>query len=221
VSLTIDITVNHKYIMMSLMLLAVPAAHFLVWLFERAGGWPKIVACALLFALTITGIYDLRTVIRKNDIKQGRFLTLSEDDPVTEWISENATSQDIFLSPYYSLNNVVMGGAMLYYGWPYYAWSAGYDTLTRDRKVKEMYESSTSEELITQVRENNIRFIIVDRDARTSTEYKVNEAVISMTFEPVYNDGSTIIYDTTKFLQHTIPDIEYNNDGEALQGTEE
>ena len=114
-----------------------------------------------------------------------------------------------------------MGGAMLYYGWPYYAWSAGYDTPTRDRKVKEMYESSTSEELITQVRENNIRFIIVDRDARTSTEYKVNEAVISMTFEPVYNDGSTIIYDTTKFLQHTIPDIEYNNDGEALQGTEE
>ena len=221
VSLTIDITVNHKYIMMSLMLLAVPAAHFLVWLFERAGGWPKIVACALLFALTITGIYDLRTVIRKNDIKQGRFLTLSEDDPVTEWISENATSQDIFLSPYYSLNNVVMGGAMLYYGWPYYAWSAGYDTPTRDRKVKEMYESSTSEELITQVRENNIRFIIVDRDARTSTEYKVNEAVISMTFEPVYNDGSTIIYDTTKFLQYTIPDIEYNNDGEALQGTEE
>ncbi|MBP5410395.1 MAG: hypothetical protein J6Y26_00620 [Lachnospiraceae bacterium] len=197
-SLTIDVTVNHKYIMMSLMLLAVPAAYFLVWLWERAGAWPKIVCVLLIFLLTATGLYDLRTVIRKNDIKQGRFITLREDDPITNWVKDNATSQDVFLSPYYSLNNFVMGGAMLYYGWPYYAWSAGYDTETRQKNVREMYEASSSVELMELVIKYGIRYIVVDNDARTSGEYDLNEAVIQMTYKKVMESGDTAIYDTTQ-----------------------
>ncbi|MBP5463346.1 MAG: hypothetical protein J6Y20_14665 [Lachnospiraceae bacterium] len=213
-SLTIDVTVNHKYIMMSLMLLAIPAANFLVWLWERAGAWPKIVCVLLIFVLTATGLYDLRTVIRRNDIKSHRYLELRDDDPITEWVAENATSQDIFLSPYYSLNNFVMGGAMLYYGWPYYAWSAGYDTPGRQEKVTAMYESTSSLELIELVRENNIRFIVVDDDARNSTEYKLNEIIIQMTYQKVFEYGNTAIYDTRK-LQDTlfVPVFEVGEDG--------
>jgi hypothetical protein len=201
VSLTIDVTVNHKYIMMSLMLLAIPAANFLVWLYERIGAWPKIVAIGLLFVMTATGLYDLRTVVRKNDVKKGRCLEFREDDPITNWVMENATSQDIFLTPYYSLNNFVMGGAMLYYGWPYYAWSAGYDTDYRDKKVKEMYEAQSPWELIELMSENNIRYIVVDSDARSSKDYNVHEAIIAVTYQKVFEYGSTVIYDTTKPIE--------------------
>ncbi|MBP5491101.1 MAG: hypothetical protein J6Y10_10980 [Lachnospiraceae bacterium] len=197
-SLTIDITVNHKYIMMSLMLLAIPAAHFLVWLWERAGAWPKIVSVLLIFVLTATGLYDLRTVIRKNDIKQGRYLGFAEDDPITQWVWENATSKDIFLSPYYSLNNFVMGGAMLYYGWPYYAWSAGYATDIRQQNVKKMYEAESPVQLAELVTKYNIRYIVVDDDARSSKEYRLNENVIRSTYEVVMSYGNTDIYDTQK-----------------------
>ena len=213
-SLTIDITVNHKYIMMSLMLLAIPAANFLVWLWERAGAWPKIVCVVLIFALTATGLYDLRTVLRKNDLKSKRYMVLREDDPITKWVSENATSQDIFLSPYYSLNNFVMGGAMLYYGWPYYAWSAGYDTETRQKNVTAMYEAKTSLELIDLVLKHNIRYIVVDNDARKSEEYNLNEIVIQMTYQKVFEYGDTAIYDTRKVLDTPyVPVIEVGEDG--------
>ncbi|MBQ8632862.1 MAG: hypothetical protein IJ420_04590 [Lachnospiraceae bacterium] len=197
-ALTGDITVNHKWIMMSLMLVSMFAAIVLTNLL-KSGDWLKrIVAIVLLVVLTATGVYDLTTVVKRNE----NHLIFSYDDPVTNWIAENATCDDVFLTPYYSLNNVVMGGAMLYYGWPYYAWSAGYDTYSRDREVKKMYEASSVEQLDAWIEEHNIRYIIVDHDCRTSSEYDVREDVIEAAYEAVFehdtNDWMVRIFDTTK-----------------------
>lgn len=197
-ALTGDITVNHKWIMMSLMLLSMFAATVLTKLFQEKDWFKRVIAALLLFVLTATGMYDLTTVVKRNE----NYLIFSYEDPVTNWIAENATCEDIFLTPYYSLNNVVMGGAMLYYGWPYYAWSAGYDTYSRDTQVKRMYESSSVEELKYRIEANNIRYIIVDHDCRTSSEYEVREDVIEAAYETVfeYDSGEWMvrIFDTTK-----------------------
>jgi len=197
-ALTGDITVNHKWIMMSLMLVSMFAAIVLTKLLQSNDWLKKTMAVVLLFVLTATGIYDLTTVVKRNE----NYLIFSYDDPVTNWIAENATTDDMFLTPYYSLNNVVMGGAMLYYGWPYYAWSAGYDTYTRDANVRQMYEASTTEELKGLIKMHNIRYIIVDHDCRTSSEYNVREDVIEAAYETVFeydtNEWMVRIFDTTK-----------------------
>ncbi len=197
-ALTGDITVNHKWIMMSLMLVSMFAAIVLANLLRQKDWLKRGIAVTLLFVLTATGIYDLTTVVKRNE----NYLIFSYDDPVTNWIAENATCDDIFLTPYYSLNNVVLGGAMLYYGWPYYAWSAGYDTYSRDIQVKWMYESSSVAELKYRIEANNIRYIIVDHDCRTSSEYEVREDIIEAAYETVfeYDSGEWMIriFDTTK-----------------------
>lgn len=204
-SLTKDVTVNHKYIMMSLMLLAVPAAYLLCKMWDLAGAWPKIICIGLLFVLTATGLYDFRTVLRRNDVdREGTYLVFRDDDPITNWVKDNATSQDIFLTPYYSLNNFVMGGAMLYYGWPYYAWSAGYDTDVRQVDVRLIYEAESPAVLVALVSELNIRYIVIDDDARSCNEYELNEDVIPITFEKVFEYGGTAIYDTTKRLESAL-----------------
>lgn len=56
----------------------------------------------------------------------------------------------------------------------------------RAREVKNMYEASSSEELSTLVERNKIRYIIVDRDCRTSSEYEVREDVIENTYNAVF-----------------------------------
>jgi len=93
---------------------------------------------------------------------------------------------------------------MLYYGWPYYAWSAGYDTEYREKQVIKMYESDTVEELDALIKENNIRYIIVDNEARTSTLFYINEDVIDAAYEAVYTEGDgawkVTVYDTQKPL---------------------
>lgn len=201
-SLTTDVTVNHKYIMISLMLFGIMEADVLVRLLQQKKFAVRAAAVFLVFLLTATGMFDYLTVLNRNQ-KQNN-LAFDMDDPVTEWVRENATAQDIFLTSNYALNNVVLGGAMLYDGWQYFAWSAGYDTAYRDGQVRAMYEAGTPQELAGLVAENNIRYIIVDHDNRMSADYEVREDVIAAAYEPVYTQDEgewrLTIYDAQKPL---------------------
>lgn len=203
VSLTVDVTVNHKYIMMSCMMLGILAAILISKMLLKKDILLRIVGVLLIIALTSTGIYDFIIVIRKNTSIQPIVLDL--EDPLTEWINKNSTSRDIFLTSSYALNNIVFGGAMLYQGHQYYAWSAGYDTEYRDVMVRQMYEADTPEELDKLVNRNNIRYIVIDHDNRESKLYQINEANIMNTYQRVYNNGdesdwNISIYDTKKPL---------------------
>lgn len=200
--MTTDTAVNHKYIMIGCMLAGIFAAAFVYRIYVRKGLCTKLVSILLIVLLTCTGVYDFSVVVKKNSPMNSGSIVFDVNDPVTLWIEENADADDIFLTDWYSLNNVVLGGAMLYYGWPYYAWSAGYDTAYRETQVRLMYEAADSTELIRLADENNIRFIIVDNAARTNQNYHVREDVIAATFECVYAQGSGEwsfrIYDTKK-----------------------
>jgi hypothetical protein len=202
ISLTIDVTVNHKYIMMSCILLGIFAASLVMKLFERKDFFLKLVGVFLILSLTATGIYDFIIVLKKNTAQS---IVLNMEDPLTKWIDDNSNSQDVFLSYRYTINQVVLGGAMLYEGHPYYPWSAGYDTDKRTAQVKEMYEAQSPSELEALVKENNIRFIIVDRDNRITEDYVLNEETIVATYQNVYEEGEgewrISIYDTEKPLK--------------------
>ncbi|MDF2542195.1 MAG: putative rane protein [Herbinix sp.] len=199
ISLTTDVTVNHKYIMISCILLGVAAADLIRRMFHQKKFLLFLSGIGLIIALTATGIYDFITVIRKNNPDHAVVLNLQ--DPLTTWIMEHSNSRDIYLTSNYALNQVVLGGAMLYNGWQYFAWSAGYDTGYRDKMVKYMYEASSPIQLDTLVKENNIRYILVDYDSRTSTAYSIREDNIKETYQVVYTLGegewNTTIYDTT------------------------
>ncbi len=203
VSLTVDVTVNHKYIMMSCILLGIFAASLLLKLFEKKDILLSIVGIFLIVALTSTGVYDFFTVLKKNTPSSAIVLDL--DAPITRWIKDHSDSKDIFLTSNYALNQVVLGGAMLYEGWPYFPWSAGYDTNYRTDQVKLMYEAQTPQELKSLADKNKIRYIIVDRDNRTSDSYWVNEENIKAAYQCVYTEGEgeekTSIYDTKKLLK--------------------
>ncbi|MBH1939703.1 hypothetical protein I5677_02195 [Mobilitalea sibirica] len=187
VSLTVDVTVNHKYIMMSCILLGIIAATFIGRLFEKKDVLLKALGILLIIALTATGLYDYSTVIRKNRLENP--IILDMNSPLTEWVIEKSDAKDIFLTSNYSINQFVLGGAMLYQGHQYYAWSAGYDTNYRDIMVRRMYEADTPQQLEELVKKNNIRFIVIDRDNRESLEYSLNEKNIRNTYQTVYEEG--------------------------------
>ncbi len=203
ISLTVDVTVNHKYIMMGVMLVGIFVADKITDWFKKKDIFIKISCIILCVLLTSTGVYDFITYLNRNSSYDA--IKLNTKDELTTWIIENSDSKDIFLTSNYSLNQVVLGGAMLYYGWPYYAWSAGYDTDNRKEQVKYMYESNSSEQLTELIEANDIDFIIVDVDNRTSEDYLLNEENIKNTYTLVYEDGTgslrRSIYDTSKRLR--------------------
>lgn len=187
VSLTVDVTVNHKYIMMSCILLGIFAANLITRMLQKKDMVFKVAGLLLILILTMTGIYDFTTILRKNKV-EGKVI-LNMDDPLTDFIRENSNSKDVFLTDPYTINQMVFGGAMLYQGHQYYAWSAGYDTYHRDNMVQRMYEADSPKELDYLVKENDIRFIVVDYSNRSSSAYEINEANIRETYECVYETG--------------------------------
>ena len=198
VSLTVDPTVNHKYIMMSCMLLDDMVASFISDFLKKKDFFRYIGGALVMILLTSTGIYDTYSIYVRNG--EGRQCELNLDSELTQWVHENADSKDIFLTSNITVNELTMGGAMLYNGWQYFAWSAGYDTGYRDEQTAAMYSASTPEELKRLVADNDIRFIVVNSDVRASSDYQVNEENIANTYEAVFSQpdyaGDYTIYDT-------------------------
>lgn len=93
---------------------------------------------------------------------------------------------------------------MLYYGHAYYAMSAGYDTASREKIVRQIFQAQSPAVLDELITEHGIDYIIVDRDARESAYFSVREYVIATTYEAVYTygagDNRFTVYDTAKKL---------------------
>jgi hypothetical protein len=203
ISLTVDVTVNHKYIMMGVMLVGIFVADKITDWYKKKDIFIKFSCILLCVILTGTGVYDFLTYINRNLSYDA--IKLDTKDEITTWIIENTDSKDIFLTSNYALNQVVLGGAMLYYGWPYYAWSAGYNTDFRMEQMKSIYEADSSEKLTELIEANNINYIIIDGDNRFSEDYQLNEENIKNTYALVYEDGAgslkRSIYDTSKRIR--------------------
>lgn len=204
--MTTDVNVNHKYMLIGAMLCTIPVASMLCRMWEKRNIIMRLAVVVSLVLLTSTGIYDLNCLMKQNNYEKNSGFVFKRDDPVTKWVLEHSNSKDIFLADTYAINNVTMGGAMLYYGWPYFAWSAGYDTAGREAEVIAMFGADTPEELRKLIKKNNIRYIIVDQSARTSQWFELNEENIKNTYECVYSTGEGEwefdIYDTSIRCNH-------------------
>ena len=121
-----------------------------------------VAALILLVALTATGISEWATYININNTP----MAVSVDSPVTEWIEKNTEPDDVFLTPEWSMNRFLLAGRPMYYGWPYYAWSAGHDTNTRDTIYLWLISGCDGDikEFKRYCKERGIRYLIADPD---------------------------------------------------------
>lgn len=197
VSLTPDIAVNHKYVMISYAFLTMYWAWAMVRIWEKGHGL-QFAAVLLGITLTLTGIYDFVIVVRNNG--QGHRITVDLQDDTLQWLTRHLDSTDLILTPPYSINEVTLSGVMLYCGWPYYAWSAGYDTDARFQTAKEIYSSEDPGIVSAAVREEQITYILWDDFEQDYDGVKIQEEVIAQLYPLVFTseDGCRRIYDTSK-----------------------
>ena len=223
--MTPDINVNHKYIMISYAFLTIFWAwavcslwsgRKLCWDTERLeeqenetektekSGSHKIrkyfgrfLAVLLAVCLSATGIYDFAIIVKGNG--PGRRVAVNMNSDLTKWLEENLEKNDLLLTPEYSMNEVTMSGAMLYCGWPYYAWSAGYDTNYRAAQAVTIYTTTDSEELKRVVKQEKITYILFEEGSEFEQQQCV-EDTIAATYEKVYEteDGRIRIYKTSE-----------------------
>ena len=194
VSLTPDINVNHKYIMISWAFLTVFWGGVLskCW---RGKCRKKLLAFILTVCLTATGLYDFVIILRNNG--PGRRVAVNMESDLTAWLSENLISEDLILTPEYSMSEVTMSGVMMYCGWPYYAWSAGYNTNYRAGVATEMYTTGDQKRLKALVQQEGITYILY-QEGMMFEEKNCREDTIASAYPLVYQseDGRIRIYET-------------------------
>lgn len=193
ISLTPDINVNHKYVMISYAFLTMFWAWAVIRLLKLR--YARVAAVFLALCLMVTGIYDFVVILKNNGV--GHRVAVNMESSLTQWISENLEHEDLLLTPEYSMSEVTMSGVMMYCGWPYYAWSAGYDTNYRAAVATEIYTTSDADQVKRLTEQEGITYILFEEGMEFEQE-KCREDIIASCYPMVYQseDGRIRIYET-------------------------
>ena len=197
---SLEVLANHKFIQLSFILFDILIGGFLANLLalpirvaekkegadeEKEEEGPKLskkvfipvqilsalVCVVLTFGLTATGISEWCIYYNLNTHKGG-YVELHPDSAMSDWIIKNTNKDSIFLSPMWSVHDFFLSGRQVYYGWPYFAWSAGHDTVTRQINYQWLLTGANGniDEFRRYCAEMNIGYVIACDDYYGNTE---------------------------------------------------
>ena len=113
-----------------------------------------------------------------------------KNDPLIDWLNKNTTPRDIFLTDRFVNHPILMAGRRILYGWPYYAWSAGYNAGKYDRLYAELFESKDPWKVFRLLKENGINYVAYDNAVRQGQFIKrPNEQLYATYFLKVFEDN--------------------------------
>jgi hypothetical protein len=221
---------NHKFIQFSILLFDIFIAGFLAYLFclplryrrnkrealygESAASAPALVSPVVFFASQIgsallatvivvlmlgTGVSEWFTFRNLNDEP----IRLRANSEMVEWIEQNTPDKAVFLTKDWYINTFFLSGRMTYYGWPYYAWSAGHDTDSRLQTYEYLLSGCGNDlELFRATcAAENIEYVLFDPELYSyqnrEGEYIFNGEFFALNLTPLAafpNDNDAVIY---------------------------
>jgi DNA-binding beta-propeller fold protein YncE len=145
----------------------------------------KIVALGLFLLIIPGGLIDFFPIHNT-----GWSEVAYKNDPLIDWLNKNTTPRDIFLTDRFVNHPILMAGRRILYGWPYYAWSAGYNAGKYDRLYTELFESKDPWKVFRLLKENNIRYVVYDNAVRQGQFIKRPNQQLYVTYFPkVFEDN--------------------------------
>lgn len=120
----------------------------------------KIIVIVLIFFLTFSGLIDL--IVIKNDFQYQ--IIDAPKNPDILWIKNNTSPKSIFLNTSYFYHPASLAGRKIFYGWPYYAWSAGYNSDVRKEIIKQIFSAQTTKDLCRMLKTNKIDYVALEKE---------------------------------------------------------
>jgi DNA-binding beta-propeller fold protein YncE len=186
---TIEVLANQKFIHIWVIIanLFVAFALWRLWRFSLGGTTlpGKFVATVLFLLVIPGGIIDFLPIHNT-----GWSEVTYRNDPFIDWLKKNTSPRDIFLTDRFVTHPILMAGRRVFYGWPYYAWSAGYDASKRDRVYTELFENKDPWKVYRLLKENGITYVGYDGAVRQAQFIKrPNEQLYATYFPKVFEDS--------------------------------
>ena len=185
---TPDVSVNHKFVNVSIKLAAICVAMLVVRLFDN-GRAARITGIVLCIVLTATGVVDFISLWNWNREKRTHNLA----DPMLLWAMNQTDPHAVFAAPPVYHHLVYFTGRRSYLGLPYWAESTGYDVPHRMALLTRLYESGNPDEISQIAKSEGISYIIVDDIARGYFPHLRDDALRNR-FPLVFSQGRTQVY---------------------------
>lgn len=192
--LSVETLANHKYLNIWLIIsnLFVAYGAWRLWLLRPA--WLRFATrpATLLAvgAIVLGGFIDLFPIHNCVWI-----LMKYGGDPLVKWVQENTRPHDLFLSDRFVNHQILLAGRRIFYGWPSFAWSAGYDTTRRDNEYRTLFESTDPYAAFRLLARHGIDYIAIDDGVRRNEFIKrPNEELYKLNCEKVWEDKTNHYY---------------------------
>ena len=107
-----------------------------------------------------------------------------------KWLQENTKPHDIFLSDRFVNHQILLAGRRIFYGWPSFSWSAGYNVSRRDQEYRQLFESTDPNAVFRLLKQHHIAYVAWDDSLRRNHEFikRPNEEVYSLNFPKIWED---------------------------------
>jgi DNA-binding beta-propeller fold protein YncE len=186
---TIEVLANQKFIHIWVIIanLFVAFALWRLWHVSLAGTTlPGKFAAIAATLLTIPGgIIDFFPIHNA-----GWSEVAYKNDSLIDWLNKNTTPREIFLTDRFVNHPILMAGRRVFYGWPYYAWSAGYDASKRDKVYTELFENRDPWKVYHLLKENGIKYVAYDNAIRQAQFIKRPNQELYATYFPKLYDAT-------------------------------
>jgi hypothetical protein len=149
-----EIAANHKFFNLFVIGANFFAAFVLVKIWN-AKLFGKLISIPLFVIITFSGILDLFPILNDS------YATITDlpNSATASFIKNHTVKDSVFLNGSYLYNPASLAGRKIYLGWPYFSWSAGYDTDSRFSKMKTMLTGESQSAVCNTLKEENIDFV--------------------------------------------------------------
>src|SRR5205807_2207890 len=186
---TIEVLANQKFLHTWVIIanLFVAFGLWRLWRLSLAGTTvPGKFVAAVLFLLIIPGgVIDFFPIHNT-----GWSEVTYRNDPLIDWLKKETKPRDIFLTDRFVNHPILMAGRRVFYGWPYYAWSAGYNASNRDRVYTELFENKDPWKVYHLLKENSISYVAYDNAVRQAQFIKRPNQELYATYFPKVREAT-------------------------------
>jgi DNA-binding beta-propeller fold protein YncE len=185
---TIEVLANQKFIHIWVIIANLFVAfalwrlwHLRVFGTTLPGRFTSIVATLLIISGGIIDFFPIHNT--------GWSEVTYKNDPLIDWLNKNTTPREIFLTDRFVNHPILMAGRRVFYGWPYYAWSAGYNASNRDRVYTDLFENKDPWKVYRLLKENGISYVAYDNAVRQAQFIKRPNQELYATYFPKVHDA--------------------------------
>jgi DNA-binding beta-propeller fold protein YncE len=196
--LSVEVLANHKFINAWLIVANLFVAYGLVrlWQARSAIAVPaRVVAVGLVLVIVAGGVIDLMPVKNQFIIRVGM-----QGDRLFEWVRNETDRKAVFLTDIHVVHRILLAGRRIYFGWPYYAWSAGYAVGQREDWYRQLFADRSPRDVVERLQAAGIDYVAFDDGLRErGFAQRMNQEVFDDYLQPVFTDldnnyGHTTIY---------------------------